>query len=90
MDAPDTPMSPKHAARMAMRRFRETGGATVNLYHGDLHGRHMFAVAVEGRGRRLPGKQVTSRRIVRYIEAQKDLLSREEYSLGMWYDRVGR
>jgi hypothetical protein len=57
-----TPVSISEAAVAAMRSFRSTGGATVNLYAGNLG---LFAVAVEGRARRVPGKDLTLWRIER-------------------------
>jgi len=69
-----------------MRSFRETGGATVSLHHGNLQGARLFVVSVEGRGMWLPAHQLAARDIQRYIEAQLDLLSHPDYSLGIWYD----
>ena len=85
-ESSDGPISLGEMARIAMDSFVRTDGATVNLYLGDLQGQRLFAVAVKGRGRRLPQRLITTSRIERYIEDQIDLLNNKQYSLGIWYD----
>jgi hypothetical protein len=85
-ERPGPPTSTSEAANAALRSFRRTGGATINLFAGSLDGRRLFAIAVEGRARRVPHRDLTASRIERYIEDQIDLLGSERYSLGIWYD----
>jgi hypothetical protein len=71
---------------MVLESFGNANGATINIHHGDLRGKALYAVAVRGRGLAIPGRQISAARIESYIRSNLDLLSRTDQSLGLWYD----
>ena len=73
------------AAQQIWRLYRQAGGATFNLFYGNLAGRSLYAVSVYSDRTRDVNETALDRNMVEaYIRANLDLLALPENSIGLW------
>lgn len=88
---PSTVLPPPIDARTAARRIVALhalrGGATFNLFFGDLAGASLFAVAIYPEsGRVWMGKDLPEEIIEKFIDDNRAVLSDPRISIGTWYN----
>ena len=77
------------AARSIASRHRVDGGATFNLYVGDLSGLLLYAVSLyPERSVVLHGRGLDPQVVVAFIDANLDLLRDPRNSVGMWFNEL--
>ena len=82
------PFSADEMVARLISLHRQSGGATVNLYFGDMAGQNLYAVSLyPERSITLAGSRLSAADLRDYIQAVRPLLRDARNNIGTWYNR---